>query len=619
MRENVKKIIYELGKIFTAEKLVCRLIASWFALTFIRSFEGDHFDLTFGQSATLGYIALLALLFFAVFSIVDYFFADFEVDPLFLLIFSTLCFIKWLIDIDVQYVDAFLYSMAVIAVYLIIVFYVFHKEKSLISKIRIGNKTVLILAAIFGTAAAVVISVIGCLRVFTYSAPNFDFGLFVNMFHNMRESGLPMSTSERDVLLSHFAVHISPIYYLILPFYYIIPSPNTLQIAQAVILVSGVIPLILICRSYKLSNKSSIVLAFIYCLYPAMSGGCFYDIHENCFLLPLLLWVFCFFEREKWVFVYIFSFLTLMVKEDAAIYIMVFALFVIMSRKKHIHGFILLIASAAYFFLALHLLDKMGEYYAAYYADATPNPAIKGAMVNRFDNLILEEDDGIIGVIKTVIKNPGYVFTQLFETSDSTYFKLRYIVQMLLPLGFIPFVTKKVSRYILILPILINLLTDYVYQYNIGFQYHFGITAFLFYLTVMNLSEMRRPSRQTMLIIGAVSCCCLYITLVAPMISRYSDMYSENKDSYKSMSKVLEEIPEEASVSCSTMLAARLSDRDEIYQIEYHGNETDVDYVVFDKRYKVDYNIVYAYKKEGYSVIKETNELMIMEKGRNDN
>lgn len=42
-----------------------------------------------------------------------------------------------------------------------------------------------------------------------------------------------MTTCERDRVLSHFAVHVSPIYYLFLPFYALFPSPVTLEVLQA--------------------------------------------------------------------------------------------------------------------------------------------------------------------------------------------------------------------------------------------------------------------------------------------------------------------------------------------------------------------------------------------------
>ena len=152
-----------------------------------------------------------------------------------------------------------------------------------------GNKTVWAVAIICGVFGGFVIGAVTCYRHLRFAAPNFDFGLFVNMFHNMKKIGLPLSTAERDVLMSHFAVHLSPIYYLLLPFYMVFPSPLTLQIGQAVVLASDVVPVVLLCKSFKLSGKSTMLVAFIYSLYPAVSVWCFFYIHENCFLAPLLL------------------------------------------------------------------------------------------------------------------------------------------------------------------------------------------------------------------------------------------------------------------------------------------------------------------------------------------
>ena len=39
-------------------------------------------------------------------------------------------------------------------------------------------------------------------RVYSFSSPTFDFGIFSQMFYHMKESGLPMTTVERDGLLS---------------------------------------------------------------------------------------------------------------------------------------------------------------------------------------------------------------------------------------------------------------------------------------------------------------------------------------------------------------------------------------------------------------------------------
>ena len=57
------------------------------------------------------------------------------------------------------------------------------------------------------------VGVICCLYYQNHWTSCFDFGIFSQMFYYMKESGLPLVTCERDRLLSHFAVHFSPIYY----------------------------------------------------------------------------------------------------------------------------------------------------------------------------------------------------------------------------------------------------------------------------------------------------------------------------------------------------------------------------------------------------------------------
>ena len=88
---------------------------------------------------------------------------------------------------------------------------------------RVPNRGRFAPVLVFGVAVSVlfggVVAAIGVMRYLGYSAPNFDFGIFCQMFENMAKTGAPVTTVERDGALSHFAVHTSPILYLLLPFY----------------------------------------------------------------------------------------------------------------------------------------------------------------------------------------------------------------------------------------------------------------------------------------------------------------------------------------------------------------------------------------------------------------
>lgn len=132
----------------------------------------------------------------------------------------------------------------------------------------------------------------GLCRALSFGASTYDLGIFAQMFHSMKTSGLPMTTLERGYLLSHFAVHVSPIYYLLLPFYCLAPGAHTLNLLQAVLLGSSIIPLWKLCRSHGLRSTESVLICLALLFAPALSGGTSYDFHKNAFLTPLILWLF---------------------------------------------------------------------------------------------------------------------------------------------------------------------------------------------------------------------------------------------------------------------------------------------------------------------------------------
>ena len=584
---------------FTRERIICRLIASWTLFAALKVLGGGKYcDLSFAQNTSLATGALYVILFFGLLSVVHMLVPQFETDTWFMMGGATACVVMWLstYSLNKEFNQV---AYAVILAYSLFTFYFVRKNQALWELIKPGKRATLTVAIVMALLSATVISVVCCLRYMTFTASNFDFGLFVNMFHNMKETGLPNVTSERDAFLSHFAVHVSPIYYLLLPFYCIFPHPFTLQIGQAVVIASGIIPVLLLARHFKLSGRMQILVSGIYALYPAATVGCFYDIHENCFLLPLLLWMFYFFEREKYLPMYLFALGVLLVKEDAAMYIIMFALFVIVAKKKYRHGCILAAGALVYFGFALFMLEQYGT----------------GVMVNRFDNLIYNPEDGLLGAVKTALVNPGYLLTQLFTTEPGDWEKIVYMLQMFLPLGFIPFVSRKPSRWLLMAPILMNLLTYYQYQYKINFQYSFGVSAFLIYAMLLNLPDLHGPTRRALVVIGAVSACCFYLTAALPKIDTYVKKYENDQDTYAKLEQVLDTLPEDASLNISTYLLPHVADRDEIYQAKYgdlyHGDKPDVDYVVLDIR-KVDMQkntknevvkLRNAYLEHGYTVV----------------
>ena len=323
-------------------------------------------------------------------------------------------------------------------------------QKLTLSTSDISPMTSFIIVCIgFVALSAYFICVLGA-RTACYCSPCYDMGIFAQMYDNMTETFLPMTTCERGEYLSHFAVHFSPILYLLLPFCYIFTATDVLVWAQILVVFSGVFPLLLICRRIKLSNIKTTLVCLVFLFYPAMSSGAFYDFHENAFLAPLILWTLYFIHAEKWIPTFIFALGVLAVKEDAAMYVGFIALYVIFARKKIWKGLLLFAMTFAYFLFAMWMLMQNGE----------------GIMLGgRYYNII-GSNGGFIDLIKVALVNPA-----LYAAESFTYEKLLYALNMLVPVAFLPLMTKKPSRWLLIAPLfVINLITDYQYQYNLTFQ-----------------------------------------------------------------------------------------------------------------------------------------------------
>ena len=418
-------------------------------------------------------------------------------------------------------------------------------------------------------------------RVYSFSSPTFDFGIFSQMFYNMKESGLPMTTVERDGLLSHFAVHVSPIYYLMLPFYWLAPTPATLQVLQAVVITSSVIPLWKIGKHHGLTGAQRMLVCAVLLLFPAYSGGTSYDIHENCFLTLLILWLLYGIDRKNTAITAIAAVLTLMVKEDAAVYVAVVALWLIVKTvlrfkkldvQNLITGISLLAVSLSWFFLVTGYLAKSGD----------------GVMTYRYNNFMYDGSSSLITVIKSVILNP---MKAIYESVDTE--KLYFIAMTLLPLLGLPLLTRRYERYILLIPyILVNLMSDYQYQHDIFFQYTFGSNAFLVYLTVVNLADLKIEwQRILVLVLATIISGTCFMQSVVPKGKTYPTQAIKYFDYYQNIRDALDTIPEDASVAATTFYTTHLSQREILYDIRYcsQAHLLETEYVVLKLSANSDY------------------------------
>lgn len=587
---DMMDVVYKKDGIYMKTKpfdvILPRLFASWILVSFLNSFlSSNHLELSFIEVQQLPLFLLKGLLCFIALTLLNSTLSK-HTDMIALLFGTMLYSFRVVSSSD----NVFLLFGVCLFQLLILCFY--EKElRQIFSSLQLKRgmfpafsilAALLLFGFLFFTTAC---------RYDLSRSSTFDMGIFVQMFHSMKEHGTMLTTCERNELLSHLQVHTSVFYYLLLPFYLLVPSGKTLLFLQAASIAIGIFPLLLLCNELKLTKKRTLVVSGIYLASPALSGGCFYDFHENVFLIPLLLFLFYFYEKRSKVGMLLFSLLVCSVKEDACLFLLVLGLFALFSDHRIKEGISFLLLGAFSMLLTFSYLARNGE----------------GLMTNHYSNLVTGEG-GLASIAKTLLVDPGYLFTQMFTEE-----KIPFLLVVFLPLAAFCFMTKKYSRMILLLPFLfINLLPDYTYQHSIFYQYVFAPYMFLLYLFLRNFAETTYHKAPVLLAFCLLCACYGGCSQILPKQYYIRDYFYATTER-NALAHMRSCIPDQASVAASTFFVPQLANREEIYMLDAsilnREQLYETDYVVFDLRngFTDDstHDQIARYQDAGYATVEE--------------
>ena len=432
---------------------------------------------------------------------------------------------------------------------------------------KLPNKAAAIIVAVMAIAVAAFVSVTTTMHHKIYGTSCFDFGIFAQMFYSLRTTMTAVTTCERDMFLSHFNVHASFIYYLLVPVYAIFKDECILFTAQAVLAMGGVIPLYLIAKGRNFDGFARVAVCMIYIFYSGLTAPCYYDYHENSFLPTLLMWLLYAVDRRKPILMYIMTVLTCIVKEDAPLYVICIGIYLFAEEKgrKRLHGLLMTMISGIYFVFINHWLGEYGD----------------GEMMasTRFSNLILEPGDSLMSIIGNVLKNPGYFFSMFIQEHT-----LIFLVQIMMPLLFLPFMTHELRRFMLLVPfVIMNLVISVTYGYaaSIGYQYIFGPSCLLIYMAVLNADDMTEKKRNSYITIAA---CISVLTTVALISSKvnYIRNYKDSEQHYQNMEICMDSVPEDGRVIANPWFLPHVADRPEVYIFDQNDFEVDEELSVDD-------------------------------------
>lgn len=443
--------------------------------------------------------------------------------------------------------------------------YLLQEDRLSLQKAKLSWKTSTILLSIGCAGFALIVGLSTVARYTNFGGATFDLGIFTQMFEYMRTTGVPYTTVERDGLVSHFAVHFSPVFYLLLPGYMIWSHPSYLLMMQALAVALCVFPIRRICKQMGLSPLAGTAMSIIWLFFPSTALGCCNDFHENKFLPLLLFWLLAMLMENNRFGSLFFTFLSLSVKEDVAVYIVCIGLFMLFAKKEKGMGFALIGIALAWFVFATSMIEYFGG----------------EPMVSRFSAYYSGDDDSWAGIIKTVVLNIGYLLKMIM-----TQERLEFLLWMLLPVLFGPFLTKNVWSLLLLVPMLvINLMPTLASQYDTYYQYTYGPAALIIFSCIFVFSQMKEEARRFCITTAVLLCMVFGVGASAQKFAAYFRNTSAHTQEIALSEELLDSIPADASITARDYVVPHLYDRTDLYTVPNHYSElVCTDYYVVDTR-----------------------------------
>ena len=185
---------------------------------------------------------------------------------------------------------------------------------------------------------------------------------------------------------------------------------------QCLLLGLGAIPLYRF-AARRLSPPLAVLVALSYLVYPPMHGAQFFDFHFQPVAAAFVLAAMDAFDAKRMRTFWLFCIIALGCREDVSIGLAVLGILLVFSGHRAKEGAIVAAVSGLYFVaIRFILMPAIGAW----------------ALADLYKDLVPPGDAGFVGIVKTLATNPLFTLRTLLPE------KLRYTLQILAPLAFLP-------------------------------------------------------------------------------------------------------------------------------------------------------------------------------------
>ncbi|HVU01247.1 MAG TPA: DUF2079 domain-containing protein [Polyangiaceae bacterium] len=300
---------------------------------------------------------------------------------------------------------------------------------------------------------------------------SYDMGFFDNQMANSLaghffRNRIMFGAGPGNSIAGH--AHFAHVFFL--PLYALHPSSELLIGLQAAFIGAAAVPLYLF-ASTQVPRAMAVVVALGFLLFAPLHGAQFYDFHWLLCASFGMFWVAYGIAKERARIVVPALLFVLLLREDMSPGIAVLGLFLLLTRARPRIGAALLVTGVVWFgVVKFVIMPAAGNWWFA----------------DIYKGFVPPGEKGYGAILKTLVANPGYVFTTLL-----TEVKLTYVLHLFAPLAFLPWTRPALALLASPAALLTLLTTDYGPAVSIFYQYPGHWVPYLFISSVLGLRVVR--------------------------------------------------------------------------------------------------------------------------------
>jgi uncharacterized membrane protein len=411
-----------------------------------------------------------------------------------------------------------------------------------------------------------------------------DLGIYDNIFYHSSHGNF--LGSNFIPTQNHSSAHFDAILVLLSPLYYIYPRAELILVLQAFWCAAGVIPTYLLGRYHLGTRWAGITMALAWALYPALHGANLYEFHSLTLLAMPMMWLLYLLTSGKVRPYFILLPFVLLIREDAPLLVACVAFAGMLTRDPRLvrAGWITIAIAGIYFISVKTFImgsaDPLGGKYGFdwYYTDMIPH------------------GPGLGDLAVSLLTNPAFAIDLALREP-----KLLFLLQLLVPLAFLPMLAKH-WRFATVFGLFYILLATRKPVFSIHFQYSVVLFPVLIALTPIGLRNLRdsdlaqriglaKPQLVSVLLASVLVSSLLMSWKFGGAVPNSSfrggwsriphTLTVTQQERYRKVRSLVERVPQEASVTVTNRIGPHLTNRADVWS---YGDKKPTEYLVIDTR-----------------------------------